>query len=121
MAAPNAPAEGDGAESEAREPEEEETGTPIVEMPDLFTGNYEDKLQISELMPKNKAAVLDPTGGFADWAELENVSGETLSLQGWGLSDAEGRLGWTFPETELAPGERNSRSPPTASTPPSSS
>ena len=106
VAAPNAPAEEDGAESQAREPEEEETGTPIVEMPDLFAGNYEDKLQISELMPKNKAAVLDPTGGFADWAELENVSGETLSLKGWGLSDAEGRLGWTFPETELAPGER---------------
>ena len=102
-AAPAAPEPGE-SESEGEDAEEAPT-LPAVP-PILFSGEYADKLQISELMPKNKAAVRDSTGGYADWAELENISGETLSLEGWSLSDKEGAARWSFPETELKAGER---------------
>ena len=92
---PSAPAVGKQENAQAQ--------TPVL----LPEGDYDGKLQISELMVKNKAAVPDPAGSFSDWAELENVSGETLSLTGWGLSDKEGLLRWSFGEgQELAAGER---------------
>ena len=90
-----------------------ESPTPEVELPGLpslpvsfFAGDYADKLQISELMPKNKAALADPQGQFPDWAELENVSDESVILAGWALTDREGQARWHFSEGELQPGER---------------
>ncbi len=67
---------------------------------------YSGRLQITELMTKNKAAVADGFGGFPDWAELENISDRPVSLAGWSLSDREGQARWSFPDGELAPGER---------------
>lgn len=96
---PAGQAEADPAALET--PAEESSAQPLS-----LAGNYADKLLISELMAKNKAAVQDGTGGFADWAELENISGEALSLKGWALSDKEGLARWSFPELELAAGER---------------
>ena len=72
----------------------------------LPMADYSGKLQISELMVKNKAAVPDASGGFCDWAELENISGEELQLNGWSLSDREGQARWGFPEQSMEPGER---------------
>ena len=90
-----------------------ESPTPEVELPGLpslpvsfFAGDYADKLQISELMPKNKAALADPQGQFPDWAELENISDEPVILAGWALTDREGQARWHFTGGELQPGER---------------
>ncbi len=49
---------------------------------------FNGMLRISELMAKNKAAVL-LNGSFPDWVEIENISGEEVSLEGWTLSDQE--------------------------------
>ncbi len=70
------------------------------------SAEYADLLQLSELMPKNKAAVADASGRFFDWAELENISGKTVSLSGWSLTDRENQARWSFSQGELAPGER---------------
>ncbi len=50
--------------------------------------NYDGLLRISELMAKNKAAVL-LNGAFPDWVEIENVSDAPVPLEGWTLSDKE--------------------------------
>ena len=48
----------------------------------------------------------DADGEVPDWIELENVSGESVSLNGWTVSDSESKTGWALPPLELAPGER---------------
>lgn len=91
----------------------EDSPAPEVELPglpsfpvSLFSGDYADKLQISELMPKNKAAVADGQGAFPDWAELVNISDESVFLGGWALTDREGTARWHFTDGDLGPGER---------------
>lgn len=66
----------------------------------------EGQIRISELMVKNHAALQASDGGFYDWIELENISGEELDMTGWQLSDREDETGFVFPETDLLPGER---------------
>ena len=48
----------------------------------------------------------DPAGGFPDWVELHNNTSETVSLQGYFLSnDADFLKHWAFPDTaEISPG-----------------
>lgn len=92
----------------AAQPEPTETPTapahaPVIAEPDT---SGEGMVRISELMVKNRAALKSADGGFYDWIELENLSDETLVLTGWQLSDRENKPGLSFPETELAPGER---------------
>lgn len=59
------------------------------------------KVVISELMSKNKATVMDADGDFPDWIELENLTGEDISLAGWTLSDGEFGAVWSFPDFTL--------------------
>ena len=65
----------------------------------------EGKLRISELMTKNRATLMADDGSFPDWFELENVSGEALSLEGWTVSDGPEQARWALPARTLAPGE----------------
>lgn len=60
-----------------------------------FTGSG---LIISEAMLSNRSYV--PEGEtYSDWIELHNITGETIDLSGWGLSDrSKNPLKWTFPE-----------------------
>ena len=76
------------------------TPEPTPDMSDV------GKIVISELMSKNRAALADSDGEFPDWIELENRSGESVSLSGWALSDGEDKAGWALPGLSLAPGER---------------
>lgn len=61
---------------------------------------------ISEFMEKNRATLRDEDGDFSDWIELWNKSSEAVDITGWSISDREDRLGWTFPELSLQPGQR---------------
>ncbi len=64
----------------------------------------ETPLQINEVMVSNEQHP-DERGNCTDWVELKNVSGSTLTLDGYTLSaKAEEPRQWSFPETELAPG-----------------
>ncbi len=62
------------------------------------------KLIISEVMTKNHATLSDDKGTFPDWIELANLSGETIQLEKWHLSDDEGKEGWEFPAVSIEPG-----------------
>ena len=88
------------AETAAPTPSAAPTPEPTPDMSDV------GKLAISELMIKNRGVLADADGEFPDWIELENVSGESVSLNGWTVSDSESKTGWALPPLELAPGER---------------
>ena len=64
-------------------------------------------VQISELMASGQLILPDPDGEFHDWIELHNVSGETVNLEGWYLSDDPQRpTKWKIPKVELLPDQR---------------
>jgi hypothetical protein len=42
---------------------------------------------LNEIMASNHTTVSDGTGRWADWLELKNLTGETVDLEGWSLSD----------------------------------
>lgn len=66
---------------------------------------YAWRLIISEIMAKNTASVMDNTGNFPDWIELENVSDAPVELAGFTLADGEDEDGWALPVYTIAPGE----------------
>lgn len=68
--------------------------------------SYEGKLRIAELMVKNRATLAAEDGGFYDWIELENVSAEPVTLDGWAIADGPDQKPWPLPARTLAPGER---------------
>ena len=77
--------------------------TPEAAPTESAAPDYSGLLRLSELAPKNRAGALAP--GFPDWVELENISGETLSLEGWRLTDRRGKAGLSLGGERLAPGE----------------
>ena len=90
----------------APEPEPTPEITPEPTMSPVELARDAEKIVISELMVKNRAALMDEDGDFPDWIELENISSQRVDLTGWSLSDKDGDLGWRFPQTSLEPGER---------------
>ena len=66
---------------------------------------YAGRLVISEIMAKNTASLMDNTGAFPDWIEIENVSDAPIALAGFTLADGEDENGWALPAYTIAPGE----------------
>lgn len=110
--APPAPAPAEEAAPSAAAPEPaEETASAAapaeaapVQAPQPLPSE-EGKLRITELMLKNRASLAAADGGFYDWIELQNLSGEELSLDGWALADGPDQQPWPLPAQTLAPGE----------------
>lgn len=90
-----------------------ETVSDVYSSNSAFIGAVDDSIAekpepaiiISEVMPKNRATIRDIDGGFPDYIELFNISDKNVSLGGWKLSDKRGGGGWSFPDTEIAPGQ----------------
>lgn len=83
-----------------------QTPEPAAETPAPVDYSYEaDLLRITELMPKNRAALLDEDSASSDWIELYNPTPEPVALGGWLLSDKESG-GWALPDRTLGAGER---------------
>ncbi|MGI5976266.1 MAG: CotH kinase family protein [Candidatus Limivicinus sp.] len=62
-------------------------------------------LIISEVMVYNNSILRQKQLGFCDWVEVKNISGGTLELSDYFLSDDNGNMQrWRFPTGELAPG-----------------
>ncbi len=62
---------------------------------------------ISEFLALNNNGLVDFEGNRSDWIEIHNPSAETLSLNGYYLTDngtAAGKTKWQFPNVSLAPG-----------------
>ncbi len=63
-------------------------------------------LVINEFMADNDNVVPDPNGEYDDWIELYNNSNNTISLNGYFLSDESGDLSqWAFPDTSIGPND----------------
>lgn len=82
------------------EPEPTPTPEPTADPCEVYAG----KLIISEVMIKNHATLSDGNGAFPDWIELVNLGGETIQLDGWGISDDEGKEGWKLRAASIEPG-----------------
>ena len=71
------------------------------------TGYADVKIRITEVNPRNLSGLRDADGEFRDWIELMNEGEESVSLEGWYLSDdPEDLARWRIPAVSLAPGER---------------
>lgn len=63
-------------------------------------------LVIAEAATFETQARFDGYYGNCDWVEIRNVSGETVELKGWTLSDKGSERGlWSFPARKLEPGK----------------
>lgn len=70
----------------------------------LGYGNIQ--VYISEISSQNLTGLQDADGEPHDWIELHNAGTETVSLEGWYLSDDPAKpVRWRFPAAEIAPGE----------------
>jgi hypothetical protein len=66
----------------------------------IEVASMQGDLVINEFLASNDTTVADPHGEFDDWVELYNNSDETISLNGYYLSDdLEDLTKWTFPDT----------------------
>ena len=64
------------------------------------------KIYISEFMASNSDTLEDSDGDNSDWIELFNASEDSVSLDGWFLSDDQSNLGkWEFPAVAIGAGQ----------------
>lgn len=73
----------------------------------LFT-RMESKAQIliNEVVASNSQGISDEDGEYPDWIELYNPSGNSINLQGYGISDDAGNpFKYVLPNIELAANE----------------
>lgn len=63
-------------------------------------------VEITEVCLRNETGLRDADGDAPDWIELHNAGAESVSLDGWYLSDdPESPARWRIPDITLAPGE----------------
>ena len=73
---------------------------------EFYTIEVTGDLVINEFMADNDAVVPDPSGEYDDWIEFYNNSNNSISLNGYFLSDESSDLTqWTFPDTSIGPNE----------------
>lgn len=71
----------------------------------LFTSQAQH-LVINEILASNNNANTDEDGDHQDWLELFNGTAESVSLNGYGLTDNTAQpFKWVFPHYVIAPGE----------------
>ena len=59
---------------------------------------------INEIMTSNGSVCQDEDGDYSDWIELYNAGEESVSLEGFGLSDRKDQPGlWKFPDISMEP------------------
>ncbi len=60
-------------------------------------------IRISEIVADNGISLLDEDGDSSDWIELYNPSNQSVSVDGWYLTDdATALTQWSFPATNIA-------------------
>lgn len=61
---------------------------------------------INEIQSANGSTIDDEDGDSSDWIELHNAGGQSLDLNGYGLSDDPATpFKWTFPTYHIQPGQ----------------
>ena len=83
-----------------------EANTAGIYTEPLRTMASDSPIHISEGLFRNRYSAIDAYGDHSDWVELVNRSQETVSLDGYYLSDRQDELRqWALPKVELGPGE----------------
>ena len=72
--------------------------TPAKKDDTVFTGN----VAISEIMSNNRTYP-DPSGKILDYIEVTNLSGSTVDISNYKLSDDTTTIGYTFPQGTVLP------------------
>lgn len=67
-----------------------------------WTDSAGSQIVISEILPSNRTSV-GPDGQFLDFIEVHNLSGATVDISGYMLSDDLSSIGYTFPEDTVLP------------------
>ena len=71
-----------------------------------FAIQQKQDLYISEVCSHNVSVMYDPIGCYSDYLILTNESGQTVDLEGYGLSDDKENLyKYVFPAVSVEPGE----------------
>ena len=68
--------------------------------------DYGEMLRISELDLRNPAILMDDSGSFSDWVEIENISPNSVSLKNWTVSDKPKKRRQPISDQTLSSGER---------------
>jgi hypothetical protein len=64
------------------------------------------QIVLSEFLADNQSGLQDDNLEFSDWIELRNLSGDTVDLRGWHLTDDPANLAkWTFASATLSADE----------------
>lgn len=72
----------------------------------LFISPARAQVVINEIQASNGTTFFDEDGEAEDWIELYNTGSETVSLNGFGLSDDyENPFRWVIPDVSIAPGD----------------
>lgn len=66
---------------------------------------FSQSLVINEIITSNSSVITDDDGSFEDWVELYNGTPDTISLEGYGLTDNSNLFKWVFPAKSILPGE----------------
>lgn len=62
-------------------------------------------LVISEFVASNERSLRDQDGDTPDWIEIQNTTLDTMSLEGWSLTDnVDNPRQWEFPAVSIGPG-----------------
>lgn len=69
--------------------------------------NANHDIFISAVCPHNESVKYDPLGDYSDFIEIRNKTGQTISLEGYCISDSINDLGkYAFPAMVIEPGEK---------------
>ncbi len=67
-----------------------------------YAAHADSPVIITEFMASNTRTLADEDGTYSDWIELQNVSADSVDLNGWFLTDDPGSLRkWRIPPTTL--------------------
>lgn len=72
----------------------------------LAVSTAQAQLRLTEFMASNSGTLPDEDGSYEDWIEIQNTSPATVNLLNWSLTDdAQELTKWSFPATNLPPGQ----------------
>src|SRR5512139_3974618 len=56
------------------------------------------QIRINEFMASNSSSIVDKDGDYSDWIEIYNSADDSISLEGWSLTDTKlAPREWSFP------------------------
>ena len=72
----------------------------------LSVMSSDNALAITEVMPENVSTFQSADGSYYSWAEIKNISSETVTLSDYYLSDSMAEPSkWRFPSASIEPGQ----------------